>query len=402
MSKEESGSDVSVSVFPVTGHGRPISHICISKDDTRFVTADHLGEVRVWRLKSEGSDKQVEWERNIHVGNRIYGLGMLCDDTILFTATAFGFFVYNIENGGLIQVVEPDIPFSSGEISFGHEYVLATVPAKMGCKQEIRVYRIPGDLAMASKSVAPVDPRGTEEGSNVLADPPVAEWEIVGRIPLGTTSFIHEISGAKITAPINGNSSCWGPLNQTLIVGCSDNVVRVYDAKDFSLKWTYDIVEKAEDDCKMAGSGGVDELDVAKGANAGLKRVIITADKNHIIIPSTDGIVRIIDPWHFKTVKVMKCDIPVRVAALHPKLPLMFCAGGIESSDVTQTKQSGDQFQIYICNIVHREVLDSLRGHIGTVDEIQVAHSGRFIISSAWDGTGIVWWFGKEIGKYKP
>jgi translation initiation factor 3 subunit I len=159
----------------------------------------------------------------------------------------------------------------------------------------------------------------------------------------------------------------WGSLNLTVIGGCEDGTIRVWDVQD------------GKEICCS---------DRDTGHKKKITDLQLSADGNMIVTTSTDHTARIWDIRQKQIVhkKTFRSDRPLNSASFSSKYDQIVVGGGQDAMDVTTTAADAGHFEADFYHIVHQEKLGSVTGHFGPINTLSFSPNGRSYVSGGEDG----------------
>ena len=149
------------------------------------------------------------------------------------------------------------------------------------------------------------------------------------------------------------NSVKWGPLDKCL-----------YYVTDKGRLVKYNLEEKRVEQTKEAHKNEIFSIELTK-------------DFTMLFTCSRDGFCKLLNPETFEEVRRFNHTFPVRDAAVNPlyeadenqKFHVLVC-GGQDAKDVTTTGAQKGGFEMKLFNIIHNEMLGTIKGHFGTVHSV--------------------------------
>lgn len=161
---------------------------------------------------------------------------------------------------------------------------------------------------------------------------------------------------AKVTAAL------WGPLDEYIVTGHEDGVLRTYCAKTGECLAT-----------NTFHSGPIMSLRCSKD-----KEFVITGSKDHNAALFTSG-----DLQHLKTYPT---DKNVNAAAISPTRDHVVIGGGQEAMEAALTHAKSGKFDARFFHMIFEEEIGRIKGHFGPINTIDFHPSGRSYASGAEDG----------------
>ncbi len=158
------------------------------------------------------------------------------------------------------------------------------------------------------------------------------------------------------------NRALWGPLNETLLTGGEDGVIRLWDVE------TGQIVAEAKDHKKQ------------------IQHLSLSDDKTHFISASLDKTAKLFDSKTLECLKTYAADRPVNAAILSPLLDHIILGGGQDAMAVTTTHSKAGKFDSKIYHKIFEEEIGGIRGHFGPINALAFHPDGRSFTSGGEDG----------------
>ena len=108
---------------------------------------------------------------------------------------------------------------------------------------------------------------------------------------------------------------------------------------------------------------------------------------------SNDGFCKLLHPETFEEIRSFMFEFPCRDVCLNPtydskdnqKFHIILC-GGQDAKDVTTTAAQKGGFEMKMYNIIHNELLATIKGHFGTVHTVAYSPDGSSFVSGSEDG----------------
>jgi translation initiation factor 3 subunit I len=192
---------------------------------------------------------------------------------------------------------------------------------------------------------------------------------------MGVPSAIHVVEVAKNRAEqradvlkrIEGPQGritrvMWGPLNQTIITGGEDGMIRSWDVD------TGEVVHMAQDHTKQ------------------VQHLSMSDDKSHFISASLDKTAKVFDAETLECLKTYAADRPVNAAILSPIRDHIVLGGGQDAMAVTTTSSKAGKFDSKIYHKIFEEEIGGIRGHFGPINALAFNPDGRSFTSGGEDG----------------
>eukprot|EP01080_Neovahlkampfia_damariscottae_P008396 gene8396-221_t len=157
------------------------------------------------------------------------------------------------------------------------------------------------------------------------------------------------------------NCCLWGPLNETIFVGCEDGTIRVFD-KEGKLLQT-----------------------IEQHKNS-VNRISMSQDKMLFISASSDNTAKLFDTTTLKLLKTYRSSEPVNTAFISPLKDHIVLGGGTSSSLVTTTVARNAYFEARFFHMVYEEEIGTVKGHFGPIHALAFSPDGKSYVSGGEDG----------------
>jgi translation initiation factor 3 subunit I len=154
----------------------------------------------------------------------------------------------------------------------------------------------------------------------------------------------------------------WGPLNQTLITGGEDGIIRSWDVE------TGEVVKMSQDHSKQ------------------VQHLVMSLDRTHFISASLDKTAKVFDSETLECLKTYAADRPVNAAILSPIRDHIILGGGQDAMAVTTTSSKAGKFDSKIYHKIYEEEIGGIRGHFGPINALAFNPDGRSFTSGGEDG----------------
>jgi translation initiation factor 3 subunit I len=158
------------------------------------------------------------------------------------------------------------------------------------------------------------------------------------------------------------NRALWGPLNETILTGGEDGVIRAWDVETGKIKL------EARDHKKQ------------------IQHLCLSEDKTHFVSASLDKMAKLFDSETLECLKTYVADRPVNAAIISPILDHIVLGGGQDAMAVTTTSSKAGKFDSKIYFKVYEEEIGSIRGHFGPVNALAFNPDGRSFTTGGEDG----------------
>jgi len=158
------------------------------------------------------------------------------------------------------------------------------------------------------------------------------------------------------------NTALWGSLNQTIISGSADGVIRLWDVQHGK------------------------EVATARDHKDSVNALQFNKDHTMFISASTDHTSRLYDSRSLRLLKTYQSDRPLNAASASPLMNHVVIGGGQHAKDVTTTRAAAGHFEADFFHLVYQSHLCSVRGHFGPINSLAFNPDGRSYASGAEDG----------------
>ena len=177
----------------------------------------------------------------------------------------------------------------------------------------------------------------------------------------------REEQSAEILKSLSGpegriNRALWGPLNETILTGGEDGVIRLWDVETGKIK------HEASDHKKQ------------------IQHLCLSEDKTHFISASLDKTAKLFDSATLECLKTYTADRPVNAAIISPILDHIILGGGQDAMSVTTTHSKAGKFDSKIHYKIFEEEIGGIRGHFGPINALAWHPDGRSFTSGGEDG----------------
>ncbi|KAL0792662.1 hypothetical protein Bca101_064039 [Brassica carinata] len=167
------------------------------------------------------------------------------------------------------------------------------------------------------------------------------------------------------------NRAVWGPLNQTIVSGGEDTVLRIWDAETGKL---------------------LKESDAEVGHKNTITSLTKAADDSHFITGSLDKTAKACVPsslWDMRTLTLLKTyvsGVPVNAVSMSPLLDHVVLGGGQDASAVTTTDHRAGKFEAKFYDKILQEEIGGIKGHFGPINALAFNPDGKSFSSGGEDG----------------
>ncbi|CAF2143618.1 unnamed protein product [Brassica napus] len=163
------------------------------------------------------------------------------------------------------------------------------------------------------------------------------------------------------------NRAVWGPLNQTIVSGGEDAVLRIWDAETGKL---------------------LKESDSEVGHKNTITSLTKSADDSHFITGSLDKTAKAC-LWDMRTLTLLKTyvsGVPVNAVSMSPLLDHVVLGGGQDASAVTTTDHRAGKFEAKFYDKILQEEIGGVKGHFGPINALAFNPDGKSFSSGGEDG----------------
>ncbi|CAN6857606.1 unnamed protein product [Brassica oleracea] len=163
------------------------------------------------------------------------------------------------------------------------------------------------------------------------------------------------------------NRAVWGPLNQTIVSGGEDAVLRIWDAETGKL---------------------LKESDAEVGHKNTITSLTKSADDSHFITGSLDKTAKAC-LWDMRTLTLLKTyvsGVPVNAVSMSPLLEHVVLGGGQDASAVTTTDHRAGKFEAKFYDKILQEEIGGVKGHFGPINALAFNPDGKSFSSGGEDG----------------
>ncbi|GAU16204.1 hypothetical protein TSUD_298360 [Trifolium subterraneum] len=253
--------------------------------------------------------------------------------------------LWNVQTGQQLFTFNFDSPTRSVDFSVGDKLAVITTDPFMELSSAIHVKRIAKD---------PADQTG--ESLLVIKGPQ-------GRI----------------------NRAIWGPLNETIISGGEDSVIRIWDSEAFLLSYIYLCCNTHYHEARLFHSVSLalqtgkllKESDKESGHKKTITSLVKSADGSHFLTGSLDKSAKIWDSRTLTIVKTYVTERPVNAVAMSPLLDHVVLGGGQEASAVTTTDHRAGKFEAKFYHKILQEEIGGVKGHFGPINALAFNPDGK-------------------------
>ncbi|WZZ74163.1 hypothetical protein YC2023_085533 [Brassica napus] len=161
------------------------------------------------------------------------------------------------------------------------------------------------------------------------------------------------------------NRAVWGPLNQTIVSGGEDAVLRIWDAETGKL---------------------LKETDKEVGHKQTITSLCKSADDSHFLTGSLDKTAKLWDMRTLTLIKTYTSGVPVNAVSMSPLLDHVVIGGGQDASAVTTTDHRAGNFEAKFYDKILQEEIGGVKGHFGPINALAFNPDGRSFSSGGEDG----------------
>jgi len=257
----------------------------------------------------------------------VYSLDVTRDSALLVTGAADNKVrMWDVRTGDELQEITYRSPVRWVEFGYGDKVLLVVTDAVMGEASGLFIYRIP---------------------------------DVVDKTKIDWQSRQRQINLSLKSKMVK---ACWGPLNQTIVVGSADGSVSQVEVE------TGIILNTIRDHSKT------------------ITDIQFDRTRSCFITSSTDHSARLYDARTMKLLKTYDAGRPVNAAAISPLMDHILLGGGESAETVTTTRQDSSQFKVRFFHKIFEDEIASIAGHFGPVNTISFTPNGRSYVSGGEDG----------------
>lgn len=154
----------------------------------------------------------------------------------------------------------------------------------------------------------------------------------------------------------------WGPLNEYIVSVGEDMHVRKWDPLTGECIASNKIHDATINDLKWS------------------------KDMGYFITASTDRTAKLVDADSLEILKTYDTERPCNAASIHPVFDHVIAGGGQDAAAVTTTSSKAGKFENVIFHKIFEDIIGTVKGHFGPVNDISWSPDGRTFASGAEDG----------------
>jgi len=321
----------------LSGHSRPVRKIMFNLDGDLLFTCSDDTTVCMYN-----TTKLLERVGIFQIKDSCKSIDVSKDSKLLFaTATTSGVKIFDTSNGDQLA----DIPIDSLLIKLV-------------------------ELSYSDKQFIVVSENNKRESViKVFNTKDALDWGI--RKPAEGERKTYPACTTEIKAPRDHGINCvkWGGLDKVVYYGTDKGRLVKYD---------------------------FDEKKVVKAQDVH-KNEIFSIEMSHdftmMFTCSKDGYCKLLHPETFQEIRSFMFEFPCRDVTINPmfdssdqqKFHIILC-GGQDAKDVTTTGAQKGGFEMKMYNIIHNELLATIKGHFGTVHTVAFHPDGSAFVSGSEDG----------------
>jgi translation initiation factor 3 subunit I len=170
------------------------------------------------------------------------------------------------------------------------------------------------------------------------------------------------IPAQKIMQPDKITTAMWGPLNKTIVCGCVDGSVKLYDANTGAC------------------------LGQVKEHRGPVTKISLSDNKLLMITASQDNTAKLFHTTTLEVIKTYKSTEPVNTAVISPNRLHVILGGGTDAREVTTTLGKSTYFDSRFFHMVFEEEIGRIRGHFGPIHILAYSPDGLGFASGGEDG----------------
>lgn len=157
-------------------------------------------------------------------------------------------------------------------------------------------------------------------------------------------------------------SAVWGPVDETIITGHENGVIKKWDAK------TGEMLQKVKHHTQ-----NINDLQYNK-------------DMTTIMSASKDNAAKLMGVENLNVLKTFQTERPVNSACISPAKPHVVLGGGQDAMSVTTTAGSVGKFEATFYHQIFMEEIGKVKGHFGPINTLAFHPSGKGYTSGGEDG----------------
>lgn len=170
----------------------------------------------------------------------------------------------------------------------------------------------------------------------------------------------------------------WGQLNNTILTGCEDGAVRIYDVR-----------QQRMSHCITDHTKGIMSISWDK-----YRGLFLTTSK--------DGYARLYDAKSLKNIKTYYTGRPINSGSISPIKEEVILGGGQPADLVTTTRVDNTQFRVKFFSLIFEHEIGSVQGHFGPVNVVGFSPTGKNFSSGGEDGLIRLHHFDKSYYDWDP
>ncbi|XP_049859860.1 eukaryotic translation initiation factor 3 subunit I [Schistocerca gregaria] len=301
------------------GHDRPITQIKYNREGDLLFSASKGQEPNVWysvngeRLGTFNGHSGAVWTIDVNWDTTRFMSGA-ADNTVK---------LWDCETGVNIGTVPANSSVRTCAFSYSATMAVYSTDKHYGFNCEIHV----------------IDVRN--------ADNSIAHQEPILKLP---------VTGPRVT------SAVWGILDETVITGHEDGVLRLWDLRSCKERASVSDHTRSINDMQLSKDG----------------TMFITASKDHTS--------KLFDTDTLMCLKCYKTDRPCNSAAISPIKNHVVLGGGQEAMDVTTTSTRSGKFESRFFHLIFEEEFARVKGHFGPINSVAFHPDGRSFSTGGEDG----------------
>ncbi|KAK9705283.1 hypothetical protein RND81_07G044900 [Saponaria officinalis] len=160
------------------------------------------------------------------------------------------------------------------------------------------------------------------------------------------------------------NRAVWGPLNEFIISGGEDAIIRMWDP--------------------MTGQEKMSTKCLENGHKSSVTSLCLSADGSHFLTGSLDKTAKLWDTRTLTLIKTYRMAGPVNAVTMSPLLDHVVLGGGLDASLVTITP--GGMFEAKFYDKILEEEIGGVKGHFGPLNALAFNPDGKSFASGGEDG----------------
>ena len=154
----------------------------------------------------------------------------------------------------------------------------------------------------------------------------------------------------------------WTAMNEHLIAGCEDGMLRAYNPK------TGECVREVDAHTKT------------------IMNIQFNSEKTMFVTGAKDCLAKLFDAVTFECLKTYETDRPINTCAISPLKLHVVTGGGQEAMSVTTTASLAGKFEARFFHLVYEDLFGLVKGHFGPINFLAFHPDGKSFCSGGEDG----------------